>query len=113
MMRDGTVLTIGRAVAVQSRPRRRRSAVDCLDLPLVVVTTTTFALLVYVICIVLGLIFPSSVMWVTSLTGFDWTIGGALLGLVQVGWYVALGSAAYVWLYNMFAELITTRRRHT
>jgi hypothetical protein len=103
MMKNGTALMIGTVTGVRCRPRIRRATVSRLDLRLVVVSTTTFALLVYVICIALGLLFPASVMWVASVPGFRWTVGGIVLGLVEIGSYAALGSAAYVWLYNMYA----------
>ena len=83
-----------------------------LDLRVVVLTTTTFALLVYLVCVALGLLFPGSVMWVASLTGFGWTVGGVLLGLIEIGSYAALGSAAYVWLYNTYATLLASPPRH-
>lgn len=82
-----------------------------LNVQLVVLTTTTFALLAYLVCIALGLLFPASVMWVASAPGFSWTVGGIVLGLVEIGWYAALGSAAYVWLYNMYATWLASPPR--
>ena len=111
MMNGRTALAIGDVTAIRARRRSHRSTVTRLDLRLVVLTTTTFALVAYLVCIALGLVFPSSVMWVASLAGFTWTIGGVLLGLFQVGWYAVLGSAAYVWLYNAFAARLSSGPR--
>ena len=103
MMRSGAALAIGKVRAVRVRRGIRRPAINRLDVRLVVLTTTTFALFAYLVCIAIGLGFPSSMMWVASLTGFSWTIAGVLFGLVQIASYAALSSAAYVWLYNAFS----------
>ena len=112
MIKGGTALVIGAATGARPRRASGRLAKNRLDVQLVVLTTTTFALLAYLVCIALGLLFPSSVMWVASLPGFGWTVGGVLLGLVEICSYSALGAAAYVWLYNMFATRLSSRPRH-
>lgn len=74
---------------------------------LVTTTTTVFAVLAYLACVVFQPIFPNlamytSPMWATSFPGFSWTIIGVLIGLVEIALYAAIGSAVYAWLYNFF-----------
>lgn len=111
MIKGGTALVIGAATGARARRGSRRAAKTRLNVQLVVLTTTTFALLAYLACIALGLLFPASAMWVASVPGFSWTVGGIVLGLVEIGWYAALGSAAYVWLYNMYATWLASPPR--
>ena len=112
MIKGGTALVIGAATGARARRGSRRAAKTRLDVQLVVLTTTTLALLAYLVCIALGLLFPASVMWVASVPGFRWTVGGIVLGLIEIGSYAALGSAAYAWLYNMFATRLSSWPRH-
>lgn len=79
-----------------------------LNLSVVTATTTTFAILVYAVCAALRPLFPAwpmynPVMWQMLFPGSSWTLGGVLLGLVEVALYAALGSALFVGLYNFFA----------
>lgn len=112
MIKGGTALVIGAATGARAGRGSRRAAQTRLKVQLVVLTTTTFALLAYLVCIVLELLFPESAMWVARVPGFSWTVGGVLLGLVEIGSYAALGSAAYAWLYNLFATWLSSRPRH-
>ena len=84
-----------------------------LNLKLVTTTTTVFAALAYVFCAAFQPLLPNwamytSPMWAASFPGFSWTLGGVLLGLVEIMLYAAAGSALYVGLYNFFASRMTT-----
>lgn len=79
-----------------------------LDVRVVVATTTTFAVLAYLVCVAFQPLFPEWPMyalarWQALFPGFSWTVSGVALGLVEIGAYAAGGSAAYTWLYNTFA----------
>ncbi len=83
-----------------------------LNLKLVTITTTVFAALAYLSCVIFQPLVPNSAMytspmWAASFPGFSWTLGGVLLGLVELVLYAAVGSALYVGLYNFFATRLT------
>ena len=80
-----------------------------LNMKLVTETTTVFAAIVYLICVAFRPLFPTwamytTEMWYATFPGFSWTLGGVLLGLVEVALYAYLGSALFVVLYNFFAR---------
>lgn len=80
-----------------------------LNLKVVTETTTAFAVIAYLICVAFRPVFPgwamyTSEMWYASFPGFAWTLGGVLLGLVEVALYAYFGAALFVTLYNFFAR---------
>jgi hypothetical protein len=79
-----------------------------LNLSVVVATTTTFAVIAYLLCAAFRPLFPTwpmydPIMWQMLFPGFSWTLSGVLVGLVEVALYAAVGSALFVGLYNFFA----------
>jgi len=81
-----------------------------LNAKLVITTTTVFAAVVYAVCVAVHctLLIPNLASYTTPMLeatfpGFSWTLGGVILGLVEIMLYAAIGSAFYVWLYNLFA----------
>ena len=81
-----------------------------LDLKLVTVTTTVFAAVTYLSCVILQPLLPNWAMytppmWAASFPGFS---GGVLLELVEIVLYAAAGSALYVGLYKFLATRMTT-----
>lgn len=86
-----------------------------LNLKLVVVTTTVFVAIAYLVCVAFQPIFPSwamytTDMWYSTFPGFSWTPGGVLLGLIEAALYGLFGSALFVGLYNLFADRFTAVR---
>ena len=86
-----------------------------LNLKLVVTATTVFAVMLYLICTSSQPLFPDWAMhgllrWQGTVPGFSWTLGGVLLGLVELVVFIALASAAYVGIYNFFAVRFTPSR---
>jgi hypothetical protein len=86
-----------------------------LNLKLVTTTTTVFAALAYLSCVAFQPLLPNwamytSPMWAATFPGFSWTLGGVLLGLLEMILYAAVGSAVYVGLYNFFAARLTPAR---
>jgi hypothetical protein len=84
-----------------------------LNLKLVTTTTTVFAAVAYLFCVVFQPLVPdwamyTSPMWAASFPGFSWTLTGVTVGLVEIMLYAAAGSAVYVGLYNFFAARMTT-----
>lgn len=49
-------------------------------------------------------------LWAAIFPGFSWTLGGVLLGLIELALYASLGSALFVALYNFFARRSTPAR---
>ena len=86
-----------------------------LNLKLVVATTTVFAALLYLVCVASQPLFPDWAMhgllrWQETFPGFTWTLGGIVLGLVELVVFMAIASAAYVGIYNFFAVRFTPSR---
>jgi hypothetical protein len=86
-----------------------------LNLKLVVTATTAFAALLYLICVSSQPLFPDWPMhtllrWQGTFPGFSWTIGGVLLGFVELVAFMAVASAAYVGIYNFLAGRMTTNK---
>jgi hypothetical protein len=87
-----------------------------LDIKVIVATTTSFAMLAYLVCAAFQPIFPDWPMyalarWQALLPGFTWTINGVVLGLIEIGAYAAVGSVAYAWLYNTFTDRLGSSPR--
>jgi len=83
-----------------------------LNLALVTATTTVFAAVAYLACAAFQPLLPNlamytSPMWAAAFPGFSWSLGGVLIGLVEIMLYAAAGSALYVGLYNAFAARMT------
>ena len=86
-----------------------------LDLKLLVTATTAFAALLYLVCVSSQPFFPDWPMhgllrWQSTFPGFAWTLGGVLLGMVELVVFVATASAVYVGIYNFFAARMTPTR---
>jgi len=88
-----------------------------LNAKLVITTTTVFAAVVYAVCVAVHctLLLPNLASYTTPMLeatfpGFSWTLGGVILGLVEIMLYAAIGSAFYVWLYNFFAGRLRPAR---
>ena len=86
-----------------------------LNLKVVTQTTVAFGAILYLLCVAFRPLFPAwemytSEMWFATFPGFSWTLGGVLLGLVEVALYAWLGSALFVKLYNFFAGRATAPR---
>jgi hypothetical protein len=86
-----------------------------LNLKLLVSATTAFAALLYLVCVSSQPLFPDWPMhgllrWQATFPGFTWTLGGVLLGLIELVAFIAIASAAYVWIYNFFAVRFTPSR---
>lgn len=86
-----------------------------LQLKLVVAATTAFAALLFLVCVSSQPFFPDWAMhgllrWQGTFPGFTWTLGGVLLGLVELVVFSAIASAAYVGIYNFFAVRLTPSR---
>ena len=86
-----------------------------LNLKLLVTTTTVFAALLYLVCVSSQPFFPDWAMhgllrWQGTFPGFSWTLGGVVLGLVELVAFIAVASAAYVAIYNFFAARMTPTR---
>ena len=86
-----------------------------LNFKLIMATTSVFAALLYVVCVSSQPFFPDWVMhslprWQGTFPGFAWTIGGVLLGLVELIVFMAVASAVYVGIYNFFAVRFTPGR---
>lgn len=86
-----------------------------LNLKLIVATTTVFAALLYLVCVSSQPFFPDWPMhgllrWQGTFPGFAWTIGGVLLGLVELIAFMAVASAVYVGIYNFLAVRFTPGR---
>jgi hypothetical protein len=91
---------------------QKESTMHPLSIRLVTMTTTVFAALAYLACVVFQPLFPNlamytSPMWAASFPGFSWTFVGVLVGLVEVALYAAISSAVYAWLYNFFGRRLT------
>lgn len=87
-----------------------------INLKLVVATTTTFAVILYVVCVALRPLFPTAEMyapalWAAIFPGFSWTPGGVLLGGLETIVTVALLSALYVGLYDLFGRRLAPSPR--
>lgn len=86
-----------------------------LNLKLIVTTTTVFAALVYLICVISRPILPNWPMhalmrWEATFPGFSWTLGGVLLGFLEIVLFAAAAAALFVGLYNFFAARLTPTR---
>ena len=86
-----------------------------LNLKLVVAATTAFAALLYLVCVSSQPFFPDWPMhgllrWQGTFPGFTWTLGGVVLGLVELVVFTVVASAAYVGIYNFFAARFTPSR---
>jgi hypothetical protein len=87
-----------------------------LDVKVVEATTTTFAMLAYLVCVAFQPIFPDWPMyalprWQALFPAFTWTIIGVVLGLFEIAAYAAVGSVAYAWLYNVFTQWLNSSPR--
>jgi hypothetical protein len=85
-----------------------------LSMKVVTATITVFAALVYAVCLGVhcSLLVAGQAAYTTPLLeatfpGFSWTVGGILLGLLEITLAAATGSAVFVGLYNFFVRRLT------
>ena len=73
---------------------------------------TVLGVLTYVICVVWHALVPaafSTVFLQSALPGFDWTVGGVLIGLLLVVIYSLYAAAVYVGVYNLLGRQMAKR----
>jgi len=81
--------------------------VDNLSYTRVGGSLTVLGVLSYVICVVWHALVPSAFSGAflqSALPGFDWTLGGVLIGLVLVIVYSVYAAAVYVSIYNFLGR---------
>lgn len=79
-----------------------------LSFKVISATLSVSAGIVYLLCVVFRPVFPNwamytSSMWLAAFPGFSWSLGGILLGLVEILLYGVLAAVIFVPIYNFFA----------